>query len=65
MNMVDNLLERDYLLRKLMKAKINSEGLYLSHVEVCSVLGSILIGSASDSIMELLCFEDKYKVKIK
>ncbi|MGL5049023.1 MAG: hypothetical protein ACRC6E_00115 [Fusobacteriaceae bacterium] len=65
MSIIKDLLEGDYLLRKLMEAKVNSEGLYMSHAEVCSIISFVLVGVANDKIMNEICFEREYQIKRK
>lgn len=55
--MVDEILKKDYLARKIKRAIDDGQDLTLSYEELIKIYSSYLIGIASDTILDEILYE--------
>lgn len=59
--MIDDILKKNYLARKIKRAIDDGQDLTLSYEELLQVYSSYLIGIASDTILDEILYE-RYRV---
>lgn len=55
--MVDDIIKKDYLARKIKRAIDDGQDLTLSYEELLEIYSSYLIGRASDTILDEILYE--------
>lgn len=55
--MIDDILKKDYLARKIKRAIDDGQDLTLSYEEFLEIYSSYLIGRASDTILDEILYE--------
>ena len=55
--MIDDILKKDYLARKIKRAIDDGQDLTLSYEELLDIYSSYLIGRASDTILDEILYE--------
>lgn len=55
--MIDDILEKDYLARKIKRAIDDGQDLTLSYEELLEIYSPYLIGRASDTILDEILYE--------
>ena len=55
--MIDEILKKDYLARKIKRAIDDGQDLTLSYEELLEIYSSYLIGRASDTILDEILYE--------